>query len=488
MIEKARNRLKEYDLDAVSELGIARAGEHFGSSHTVVTYFPLNTLGRVSQDEVLSELSGDGSVNLYAHIPFCRSKCGYCSYVSEPNASGDRVEDYLSSLGQELAMYGDSLQGRTVSSVYLGGGTPTILSNQQLGDLFDSIYRTFDVEEGATVCVEANPVTLRGQQGQNKLATLVQNGVKRLSIGVQSFNDRSLKAIGRGYIGNEDARSAIVKAKEAGVNVVNVDMMQDLPGQTLHDIEADLEAIAELRPDSVTWYTMRVAPDCWLYQRQERVSEEDSLVARIMITERLKELGYTQTSGDRFCLGSESRDRFKESRSSVSSDMLGVGVSSYSHIGDLIFRNERDVGEYMKIVAESKLPVSEGKYFNEEERIIAQIVLGLKNGLDLNDSGKDALVGNRWLSWLRLSPDDRLYDLFQECGYRKKIPQLVDTGLLEFEGNKLQFTDKGRLFENEVCRMLYSPIVDAQTRGQRVRAFFKRFFSDSTPAGFRVRA
>lgn len=100
------------------------------------------------------------------------------------------------------------------------------------------------------------------------------------------------------------------------------------------------------------------------------------------------------------------------------------------------------------------------------------------------------MVGKRWGFWLRLTPTDKLFDLFEECGYRKKIPKLVDAGIFEFEGNRLQFTEKGRLFENEVCRMLYSPIVDAQTKGQRVRAFLRRFLWDvhTTPIGYRLRA
>ncbi len=488
MVEKARKILESYDLFSVKNLGIKRSNEHFGSSHTVVTYFPLNTLGKVSQNEVLFSLNGDNPVNLYVHIPFCKSKCGYCSYVSEPSAPESRINKYLSSLSRELRMYGDSLQGRKVSSVYFGGGTPTILNNQQLNNLFESIYREFNVEEDANICVEANPVTLK-----EKLNTLIQNEVGRLSIGVQSFNNELLRRIGRGYIDNEDIISVIKEAKESGIKVLNIDMMQNLPSQTLHDVEFDLETIAELKPDSVTWYTMRVAPDCRLYDKFE-FCEEDSLLARIMITEELKEMGYIQTSGDRFCLDKTFRDGFKEIRSDINSDMLGVGVSAYSHLNNLIFRNEVDVDRYMEIVLEGKLPVVSGKSFTNEEEIVVQFVLGLKNGLELNDIAKTLLVGSIWScfpSWNGVGQEGKLFDFFKNyTGYRKKIPELVDTGILEFDGNRLQFTEKGRLFENEVCRMLYSPVVDAQTKGKRVRALLKKLSWDihTTPMGCRVRA
>jgi len=496
MIAEARKKLREYALAYVAQLGIRRTSEHFGSSHTVVTYFPLNILSKMPQDEFFfSRLRGSKPVNLYAHIPFCKSKCGYCSYVSEPNPSQDRIENYLLALNKELAMYGNILQGRKIVSVYIGGGTPPILTSQQLSNrLIGPIRKRLNVDENAPLCVEANPATLIGEEGKEKIKTLIKQGTSRLSIGVQTFNDTILRAIGRGYSTGEDARTAIYHAREAGIPVLNVDMMQDLPGQTLEDIESDLQAISELRPNSVTWYTMRVAPNCWLHDRFERPSEENSLVARIMITDALKQRGYTQNSGDRFSLTAKDRDKFKEARSSVTSDMLGIGVSAYSHLDDLIFRNETDIDEYMKIITRGRSPVTRGKYYdNLEERFVANLVLKLKEGIEFREGGKDMFMASAWnyfSCWNGVGPEGRMWDLLQRTGYRKKIPRLVHAGLLEFEGDRLQFTEKGRLFENEICRMLYSPIVDAETKGHNTLAFLEKINWDfsGTPRGYKVRA
>src|SRR3989338_394784 len=106
MIAKARKKLRKYDLASVARLGITRSPEHFGSSHTVVTYFPLNTLGKMHPDKLFfSRLRGTEQVNLYIHIPFCKSKCGYCSYVSEPAPTQERIGNYLLALSEELRMY-----------------------------------------------------------------------------------------------------------------------------------------------------------------------------------------------------------------------------------------------------------------------------------------------------------------------------------------------------------------------------------------------
>jgi len=170
---------------------LERSKEQFGTSHTVVTYFPLNTLGEMSEQDVLPTLKEAEYVNLYVHIPFCKSKCGYCSYVSEPNASPKEIQEYLSALITELGMHKD-LSRRKVGSVYIGGGTPTILAKDQLMNLIYSIYSAFDAK-GADFCIETNPTVEK-----EKLDDLSKR-VQRLSIGIQSFDDSLLKRIGRGY-------------------------------------------------------------------------------------------------------------------------------------------------------------------------------------------------------------------------------------------------------------------------------------------------
>ena len=207
--------------------------------------------------------------------------------------------------------------------------------------------------------------------------------------------------------------------------------------------------------------------------------------------ERLRELGYSQTSGDRFHLSEESRDEFKQVRSSVSTDMLGMGVSSYSHLDDTIFRNQMDLDTYVQAVSRGDLPVMSGKRYSEEEDIIAGFVLGLKNGLKLSDTAKKLLMGSMlscFRYWNGVGPEGKLYTIFANyTKYRKRIPKLIKHGLLEFDGNTLQFTQKGRLFENEVCRTLYSRVMDAKLKGQRVRAFFAENFLPSNRSPQRPR-
>ena len=287
MIERAREILESYDVPKLSKIGISRIGKHFGTSHTVVTYFPLEALEDISQDEVIRATRTSEPINLYFHVPFCISKCLYCSYVSEPKTKGERIQAYFSALTQEMHRYGHLLSERPVSSFYIGGGTPTAISLQQLERLIDFIHTTFNVDENTFRCVESNPVTLTGTRGQEKLEMLVEKGVQRISMGVQTFNDNLLKSVARGYSKEKTIRSVIADAKSR-FKVINIDMMQDLPNQTLKDIKSDLEVIAELMPESVTWYTMRLGPGCRLHGKV-KINEESSLITKIMIMERLRE-------------------------------------------------------------------------------------------------------------------------------------------------------------------------------------------------------
>ena len=363
-------------------------------------------------------------------------------------------------------MFKPVLKSRFVSSLYVGGGTPTILPIEELLRLAEL--------GGANKCFEANPATLKGTPGAEKLKALVEKGVGRLSIGVQSFQDVLLRAIGRGIYTGAEAEESVRKAREAEFRTINVDMMSDLPGQTLASAEADLETIIRLKPDSVTWYTMRTPANCKLHRQAGEIPMRDSLIARIMIAEGLKQAGYRQTSGDRFCLSEESKDSFKSARSSVDLQMLGLGVSAYSHLGGGVFRNEINTQKYIARINDGDFAVATGRFYDMHEKIAAEFVLGLREGLELSAIGINAIFGDQKLFAGMESPSKLMHFL----GYRRLVPRLIENGLLELQENCLQFTDKGRLFESEVLRMFYSPSVDAESRGKRVLGALKKFWLD----------
>lgn len=196
-----------------------------------------------------------GSVGVYLHLPFCAAKCAYCDFNSYAGKN-HLIPDYLEALGIEINGRGrpPALVGASVNTVFVGGGTPTVLSGGQLVGLLWTARRVFGWEDSAEVTVEANPATV----DREKMSLLRQaGGVNRLSIGVQSFNDRLLDRLGRIHRA-DGARAAVRWARAAGFDNLSLDLIFGLPGQTLDEWRADLAAALEFEPDHLSCYSLKV--------------------------------------------------------------------------------------------------------------------------------------------------------------------------------------------------------------------------------------
>lgn len=442
------------DLGLDSPRAVAKSRFDMGGSHTTVTYPPLFALRPASSSAVWRCNSLKDLVDFYAHVAFCEALCTFCSYDVETSFKNEgRVGRYLEALEKEIAFCARKFAeaGSSLNSLFIGGGTPTVLSQAQLSGLIEFIMAKFDVKLGMPFCVESSPLTVSNHGGREKLAALKALGVTRLSMGVQSFDSSVIKNVARKYSG-ELAAVAVAAAMEF-FGFVNIDMIQGLRGQTLASIEQDLEVIALLKPPSVTWYNQRVtnyASDHTLMLERggEYFDETASLVARIMIFERMKELGYAREYGDKFVLASEFSDGFKRARSSVATDFIGVGSSAYSHANGFFFRNARGFEQYVGMVERSGSAVAHALALTPEEQFAGLLVHGIKYGVDL-ESVYSSIGGWRAAHFMR------------KHRIREKTTMLEHQGLITVNGSLVQLTEKGVLFENEISRMFYSPAVEA---------------------------
>lgn len=187
---------------------------------------------------------------IYVHVPFCASKCRYCSFVSRPAAAGE-IPRYLGALHREIA--GAAERGREASTVYLGGGTPSLLGGPEVRSLLAAVSAAFPLAEGAEVTIEANPGTLTAR----KLGDYREAGVNRVSLGVQSFDDRALGRLGRRH-GAADALAAWRLLRGAGFSNLGLDLMHSLPGQRPAGWRRDLERALALEPDHLSLYGLCV--------------------------------------------------------------------------------------------------------------------------------------------------------------------------------------------------------------------------------------
>ncbi|MEJ2739446.1 MAG: radical SAM family heme chaperone HemW, partial [Dehalococcoidia bacterium] len=196
-------------------------------------------------------------LGLYIHIPFCRSKCRYCSFVSFERREAD-IPGYLNALKKELVR---RAHGEPLPSIYFGGGTPSLLPVDSVSDLLLAIKALFIVDEGCEVTVEANPGTV----DEAYLNALRENGVDRLSLGVQSLNDRELDLLGRIHTAQQ-AVEAFRFARSAGFDNVNMDFIYGIPGQTVYDWHRTLDKALEMGPEHISLYSLSLEPDAPMQQ------------------------------------------------------------------------------------------------------------------------------------------------------------------------------------------------------------------------------
>ena len=215
-------------------------------------------------------------LSLYIHMPWCVRKCPYCDFNSHAVPDGklslDLEQEYLHALVEDFKTQVDFAQGRKIHSVFIGGGTPSLISAKGYTWLFSQLQSLLAFEEGCEITLEANPGTVEHDPFKDYL----EAGINRLSIGVQSFNTDHLKKLGRIH-SNNDAISAIQNAKAAGFARVNVDLMHGLPEQTLEQALLDLKLAVESGATHVSWYQLTIEPNTVFFRTQPILPVDDVL-------------------------------------------------------------------------------------------------------------------------------------------------------------------------------------------------------------------
>ena len=225
----------------------------------------------------LSELNpANVPLSLYIHMPWCVRKCPYCDFNSHAVPDGklslDLEQEYLKALVEDFKLQIDFAQGREIHSVFIGGGTPSLISAKGYKWLFAELKALLPFEDGCEITLEANPGTVE----HDPFAGYLEAGINRLSIGVQSFNTDHLQKLGRIH-SNDDAISAIKNAKEAGFERVNVDLMHGLPEQTLEQALLDLKLAVESGATHVSWYQLTIEPNTVFFRTQPILPVDDVL-------------------------------------------------------------------------------------------------------------------------------------------------------------------------------------------------------------------
>ena len=357
---------------------------------------------------------------LYIHIPFCVRKCAYCGFYSITDRS--LIPAFRSALRREMALY----RGWAASfdTLYIGGGTPSILPEGDLEGLIADIRTAFTIATDAEITVEANPADIT----ESLLASLRRSGVNRLNIGIQSFNDGILAFLGRRH-NQKQAEEAIAAARRAGIENIGIDLIYGVPGQSMDVWLSTLRAAVALTPDHLSCYQLTLEEGTPLAERCSRgevVLPEETVQADFFCntSKFLEENSYLHYEVSNFARpGRESRHNGKYWNHT---HYLGLGPAAHSFDGRRRWWNHRSVKTYRENLAAGKTPVIDSELLTDEQLRLEALFLGFRTrkGVDLEGYQR------RYH-----------FDLLTEKG--KMIRYLTDEGLAEIRDGFLRPTRNG---------------------------------------------
>ena len=279
-------------------------------------------------------------MEIYIHIPFCIRKCDYCDFLSGPSGPKEQA-DYVQALLREIQAVEEG-EGRSVSSIFIGGGTPSVLDERLLGDILREIRNRFKMKEDAEITIEVNP----GTANIGKLQAYREMGINRLSIGLQSPQDRELKILGRIH-NYEQFLETYQEARTVGFDNINIDLMSAIPDQTYEGWVKNLRTVAELEPEHISAYSLIVEEGTPFAARKLNLPDEDTEYNMYEATAQiLKEYGFEQYEISNYAR------KGRECRHNVGywtrQDYLGFGLGASSLYGKERFANTADMKKYLE--------------------------------------------------------------------------------------------------------------------------------------------
>jgi len=396
-----------------------RPGNYFVSNYPPYSFWRPENVPAVQR--MLARPSPPGvPLGIYVHIPFCRQRCDFCYFKVYTDKNSKEIRRYLEGLRGELAHYAGAprFQGRKPSFVYFGGGTPSYLSADQLGELFESVQAAFPWDGVEEVAFECEPGTL----SEVKLSRLKDLGVTRLSLGVENFDPHILEINNRAHRAAEIHRT-YEYARSVGFDQINIDLIAGMVGETEENWRRCVEETVALAPESVTIYQMEVPFNTTLFQRMRAEQAESAPVAdwdtkRRWTDEafqRLEQAGYRIGSAYTAARGARTRFLYRDELWH-GADLLGIGVSSFSHVGGVHFQNEHEFEGYLARVDAGEAPIGRALELDDEQRMIREFILQMKLGhvetdyfarkfgVDLAERFRAPLADHAAAGWLVLEP------------------------------------------------------------------------------------
>ena len=373
-------------------------------------------------------------IGLYIHIPFCKQKCEYCDFKSYAGKE-KLINEYIKWLKIEIGEVGngnklDYESGRddlvVINTIYIGGGTPSVLEPEQIQEIMETIKNSFQIEKNAEITIEINPGTV----DEEKLRIYKESGINRISIGLQSTHDRLLKKLGRIHT-YQDFLETYNLARKIGFKNINVDLMLGLPNQTIHDLEDSIREIITLKPEHISVYSLIIEEGTPFEKKvlnNEMKLPDDELERKMYwkTKEMLQKAGYIHYEISNFAKkGYESKHN---TNCWNQEEYIGVGVAAHSYTNNVRYSNIDSIEGYIENYKTGD--ISNNFIFHEKQDKNAKmkefIMLGLRK--------IEGVSINKFKSKFAENP---IYV------FRNELEKLVNEELLEIDGDVIKLTDKG---------------------------------------------
>ena len=396
-----------------------------------------------NEDPIPSPLS------LYLHIPFCDTICYYCGCSKVITKDKSKATHYIDLLKQEIKLQGALFaKDRIVTQIHWGGGTPTFLNDKEIYEIIECIRDNFNVPAGNEVefGIEVDPRTV----DQQRLKNLNNLGFNRISFGVQDFDSSVQKAVNR-VQSNEQIKQHIIDSRKLHYQSINIDLMYGLPKQSVHSFSKTLDTTIELNPDRIAIYNYAHLPEMFKPQRRinedELPSAEEKLNILQLCIDKLQNAGYVYIGMDHFAKASDDlvkaqqegslHRNFQGYSTHADCDMIAMGITAISRIGDNYSQNVRTIDEYESYLKQNKIPVFRGIELENDDILRREIInqLMCNNNLDIKKLEKK--WGINFNKYFKSSLGN--------------LQKMADDGLLNIEKTKLTVTTSGRLLARSIC-------------------------------------
>lgn len=362
----------------------------------------------------------------YIHIPFCKKKCYYCDFCAYQGVE-DYIEDYFNHLKREITLYQDKFSVE-LDTIYIGGGTPSYVDTGYLEEVVD-LLRNFKFSDDLEFTLEANP----GSLSKEKLGVYRDLGVNRISLGVQSFDDEILQAIGRDHTSAEVLEDLDL-IREVGISNISLDLILNLPGQDEGKILHDLEMVKKISPSHLSRYSLILERGSHFYSLEKEgkldLFDEDlerDIFARLV--EELEKIGLRRYEISNFAKeGYQSRHNKKYREGE---NYLAFGMAASGFIGDYRYTNYNNFYKYFKALDENKLPIEEGAFESLEEEERDYIIFKLRECEGINLKTFEKKFGHSFMET-----------------YGEVFKRFYDLGYFNL-GENISFTPKGMDLSNQ---------------------------------------